>query len=138
LTIPSSGLKILSLDGGGVRGLSPLIILSMLQDKVNAMGCSEVPPCRIFDLIIGTSTGGIIAILLGRCGYTVAECIEIYKLFAKEIFNYSLLSKGARYTATNSRLPADTLVAKMETVIGDRFGDKRTLFATDPQNGCKV
>jgi patatin-like phospholipase/acyl hydrolase len=49
-------LRLLALDGGGVRGLSSLMILQQLMATVN----SEDPPkpCEYFDMIGGTSTGG--------------------------------------------------------------------------------
>ena len=56
------GLCLLSLDGGGVRGLSALYILrgimKRLNDKRQDQGLLKVKPCQIFDLIGGTSTGG--------------------------------------------------------------------------------
>ena len=62
--------RILSLDGGGVRGLSSLFILKSIMEQVELDEESdETPlPCRYFDLICGTSTGGLIAIMLGRLG----------------------------------------------------------------------
>jgi patatin-like phospholipase/acyl hydrolase len=59
--------RILSLDGGGVRGLSSLVALrEIMEDIVHRVGVSETPvPCEYFDLISGTSTGGLIAIMLG-------------------------------------------------------------------------
>jgi patatin-like phospholipase/acyl hydrolase len=55
-------LCLLALDGGGVRGLSSLIILSRLMTRINAerekQGKTTVKPCEVFDLIGGTSTGG--------------------------------------------------------------------------------
>ena len=52
----------ISLDGGGVRGLSSLYLLKGLMRKVNAkrrqIGKEEVLPRQLFDLIGGTSTGG--------------------------------------------------------------------------------
>lgn len=57
-----SGLRLLSLDGGGVRGLSTLYILKCLMAQLNHKrkidGCPAVRPCDVFDLIGGTSTGG--------------------------------------------------------------------------------
>jgi len=51
-----------SLDGGGVRGLSTLLILQALMARVNEErmkdGQPAVKPCELFDLIGGTSTGG--------------------------------------------------------------------------------
>jgi patatin-like phospholipase/acyl hydrolase len=50
------GIRLLALDGGGVRGLSALIILQQLMEAVNP----DTPPkpCDYFDMIGGTSTGG--------------------------------------------------------------------------------
>jgi len=61
---------ILSLDGGGVRGLSSLMILQEIMEDIGSRtGSSMAPrPCEYFDLIGGTSTGGLIAIMLGLCG----------------------------------------------------------------------
>lgn len=59
--LDSTGLCLLSLDGGGVRGLSTLYILKGLMDRMNQTRPSGAPikkPCEVFDLIGGTSTGG--------------------------------------------------------------------------------
>lgn len=60
--LDKSGLCLLSLDGGGVRGLSTLYILKNIMDRLNherkQSGLPLVKPCEIFDLIGGTSTGG--------------------------------------------------------------------------------
>ncbi|RJE23416.1 hypothetical protein PHISCL_04224 [Aspergillus sclerotialis] len=55
-------LMLLSLDGGGVRGLSSLYILKSIMDRLNHVRgqnkLHRVKPCEVFDLIGGTSTGG--------------------------------------------------------------------------------
>jgi hypothetical protein len=60
--LDSTGLCLLSFDGGGVRGLSTLYILKSIMDRLNHVrGESKLPPvkpCKVFDLIGGTSTGG--------------------------------------------------------------------------------
>lgn len=60
--------RLLSFDGGGVRGLSSLLILRDVMEEIgrqtNAAGTPL--PCHYFDLIGGTSTGGLIALMLGR------------------------------------------------------------------------
>ncbi|KAI9654123.1 MAG: hypothetical protein M1829_000977 [Trizodia sp. TS-e1964] len=57
-----NGLCLLSLDGGGVRGLSTLLILKRLIDRTNdvrkSRGLDPAQPHELFDLIGGTSTGG--------------------------------------------------------------------------------
>lgn len=62
--------RILSLDGGGVRGLSSLLILrDIMEDIEQRTEADETPkPCEYFDIIGGTSTGGLIAIMLGLLG----------------------------------------------------------------------
>jgi patatin-like phospholipase/acyl hydrolase len=48
--------RLLALDGGGVRGLSALMILKQLMEAINP----DAPPkpCDYFDMMAGTSTGG--------------------------------------------------------------------------------
>ena len=59
-----TGLCLLSLEGGGVRGLSTLYILKGLMTRLNnqrqSAGLPRVKPCEVFDLIGGTSTGGYV------------------------------------------------------------------------------
>ncbi|KAF7549176.1 hypothetical protein G7046_g8431 [Stylonectria norvegica] len=51
------------------------------------MNLDQVPrPCEYFDIIGGTSTGGIIAIMLGRLSMTVDECVRGYKKVAEQAF----------------------------------------------------
>lgn len=64
-------LRILSLDGGGVRGISSLYIIKVLMTQVrlqqDGQQSNALPkPADCFDLICGTSTGGLIALMLGR------------------------------------------------------------------------
>lgn len=57
--IQNHGLCLLSLDGGGVRGLSSLYILECIMNLVNSERQGDpVKPCDVFDLMGGTSTGG--------------------------------------------------------------------------------
>jgi patatin-like phospholipase/acyl hydrolase len=80
-------LRILSLDGGGVRGISSLYILKELMAQIKRQQRDndhnepilELRPCDVFDLICGTSTGGLIAIMLGRLKMV---CFEFHPLIA--------------------------------------------------------
>ncbi|KAH7126537.1 hypothetical protein B0J13DRAFT_679784 [Dactylonectria estremocensis] len=62
--MPDNGIRLLALGGGGVRGLSSLLVLQSLMSAIDAD--SPPKPCEYFDMIGGTSTGGLIAIMLGR------------------------------------------------------------------------
>ena len=50
---PHGGLRVLSLDGGGVRGIVELVVLHRLESSVGL----EIPIGEYFDLIVGTSAG---------------------------------------------------------------------------------
>ncbi len=54
--MPDKELRLLSLDGGGVRGLSALMILEQLMEAIDPENPPK--PCDYFDMIGGTSTGG--------------------------------------------------------------------------------
>ena len=62
--------RILSLDGGGVRGLSSLMILRDIMEDIGQRKEADQPPkpCEYFDLVGGTGMGGLIAVMLGRLG----------------------------------------------------------------------
>ena len=83
-------MNLLALDGGGIRGLSELIILQRLMyglgQKLGHPPDSPPKPCEVFDLIAGTSTGGLIAIMLGKLRMDVDTCIEEYVAMAPQIF----------------------------------------------------
>lgn len=61
-TFDNTGYCLLSLDGGGVRGLATLCMLQSIMTRLNyereEAGLRPRKPCEIFDLIGGTSTGG--------------------------------------------------------------------------------
>jgi patatin-like phospholipase/acyl hydrolase len=78
----SGDLRLLSLDGGGVRGLASLY---MLRKILSLVGSPK--PCDYFDMICGTSTGGLIAIMLGRLEMSVDQCIEAYTGMMDAIFD---------------------------------------------------
>ena len=61
--------RILALDGGGAKGFYTLGVLNQLEALLG-----KGPLCERFDLIFGTSTGAIIAALLGL-GKSVAEIL---------------------------------------------------------------
>ena len=72
-------LKILSLDGGGIRGVFPAYLLTKIEASV------KQPIWKYFDLICGTSTGGIIALALS-VGKPASEVLKMYQDKAAMIF----------------------------------------------------
>ena len=81
--------RVLSIDGGGVRGIIPAIILAEIEKRTGK------PIAGIFDLISGTSTGGILALGLtapnenGKPKFTASDLVEFYETRLNDIFNLS-------------------------------------------------
>ena len=81
----NSAVNVLSIDGGGVRGIIPARVLEQLESKTGR------PINELFDLIVGTSTGAILSLGLSTPNgnntiRTSYEMANIYKDLAKDIF----------------------------------------------------
>ncbi|KAK3291970.1 uncharacterized protein B0H64DRAFT_468830 [Chaetomium fimeti] len=88
---PSTGPRVLSLDGsrrGGIRGIAELEVLRQIQKSLGG----EIPIRSFFDLIVGTSTGGLIALGLSCMDYTVDECIKMFEQLCDEAFTKAHLT----------------------------------------------
>lgn len=90
--------RILTIDGGGVRGLIPAVVLAYLEQKLQIL--SNNPEARIvdyFDLFSGTSTGALIVAGLltpnryHRPRYTAQQTVSLYEDNIETIFHASLL-----------------------------------------------
>ncbi|KAH7084592.1 hypothetical protein FB567DRAFT_445911, partial [Paraphoma chrysanthemicola] len=77
-----AGVRILSLDGGGIRGIAELEVLNQIQKKLGV----RIPISAFFDLIVGTSTGGIIALALAVKQWSVHKCIDEFKRLCDKAF----------------------------------------------------
>lgn len=73
--------RILSIDGGGIRGILPAAVLTELEKRYG----SGRPAGEFFDLIAGTSTGGIIALALA-IGMSAKRILELYVDHGEEVF----------------------------------------------------
>jgi uncharacterized protein len=85
--------KILAIDGGGIRGLIPAVVLADLERRTGRR------TAEMFDLIAGTSTGGILACGLtrpddnGAPTFSAADLIGLYESEGPEIFHTSLVKR---------------------------------------------
>lgn len=90
--------RILSIDGGGIRGILPGQILARLEEIIKEKtGEVDAKIGDYFDLIAGTSTGGILATFLlcpdenGRAKYDAKTAVDVYIKRGGEIFSRSLI-----------------------------------------------
>ncbi|KAK3941270.1 calcium-independent phospholipase A2-gamma [Diplogelasinospora grovesii] len=106
-TVKGPPLRVLSLDGGGVRGYSMLLIVQALMHHTYSKIEGEPPhlnkipkPCDHFDLIVGTGTGGLIALMLGRMRLDLETCKELYVQMTQMVFETDKTIAGIPYRST--------------------------------------
>lgn len=78
---PAEGLKILTIDGGGLQAISTLLILNKILETIgeqNSASPRKPRPCDVFDTIAGIGAGGWLAILLGRFRMDITSCLSAW------------------------------------------------------------
>jgi predicted acylesterase/phospholipase RssA len=114
--------SVLAVDGGGIRGIVPARVLQAIEARM------QQPVSALFDLVAGTSTGGLVALGLTKPAsddpaapaYTAADLVNLYLDHGGEIFHSSLAHRIATAGGVfGVRYPAGPI----EAVLADRFGD---------------
>ena len=110
--------RILAIDGGGIKGVCPVSFLATIDNSI------EGDIADYFDLIVGTSTGGIIALGLGL-GLSAKEILVFYEEFGPVIFGGNRGIRRFRWPGT-TKYSSDPLKKALETCFGDKkLGDSR-------------
>ena len=92
-------IRILSLDGGGIRGIISCVILKYVEEQLQELDNPNAKLGDYFDLISGSSTGGILAAILlfpdnsKKAKFSVQEALNLYAKRGDEIFEVSLWEK---------------------------------------------
>jgi patatin-like phospholipase/acyl hydrolase len=120
--------KVLAVDGGGIWGVVPSLMLAALEEQTHR------PISDMFDLVSGTSTGGIIALGLtkpgadGKPDKSANDVVHLYAAEGHAIFPSSFLQglhlgaiRGAKYDPKG-----------LETTLQKHFGDIRLKDALKP------
>ena len=113
--------KVLSIDGGGIRGLIPALVLAEIEERTK----KKIGQC--FDLIAGTSTGGILALGLsskddlGLPKYSAADLSNIYVSRGKDIFSRSFWKGISSVGGVSDELYSSK---GLEEVLDEYFGDE--------------
>jgi predicted acylesterase/phospholipase RssA len=115
-------LRILAIDGGGIRGILPAMVLADLERRTNR------PTIDLFDLIVGTSTGGLVALALacpdaeGKPRHSARDIVRLYDVEGKRVFSRSVWHKIRSVGAlAEGKYPS----AGIEGVLQDYFGECR-------------
>lgn len=116
---------ILAIDGGGIRGLIPALLLSQIEDL------HDVLIKDVFDLVVGTSTGGILACACA-CGIPAEEVADLYQVRGPKIFQRSRWNKFRNPRGLfKPRYTGKQLKIELDAVFGDTMLD-------DPEIGPMV
>ncbi len=119
--------------------MASLLILDAIMRIISEKNGKPVRPCEYFDIIAGTSTGGLIAIMLGRLGFTTEEAITKYRECGAMAFGKVNSDKtwvAAGYPKVDER-PLERLLQE----IGRAGGQKDELLEPEDANSagrCRV
>lgn len=112
-------IRILSIDGGGIRDIIPAMVMAEIEKR------TQQPIARLFHLIAGTSTGGILALGVTKPGedgvpqYTANDGVRLYEKEGPRIFPQSVWQRIR--SLSEEKYPAEP----METVLDEYFGEVR-------------
>ena len=127
---PTDRLRILTVDGGGIRGLIPALVLAELEARLIRRAGEDARISDYFHLLAGTSTGGLIALALtvpdpvrpGRPRVSAAELAGLYVEDGPRIFHRSLWQRvRTLWGLTAPKYSLDPL----EEAVARRLGDGR-------------
>jgi patatin-like phospholipase/acyl hydrolase len=114
--------KVLSIDGGGIRGIIPAMVLAEIERR------TQRRIAEMFDLVAGTSTGGILALGLTKPGqdggpeYSAKKLIELYETEGAKIFSIPVWHRiHSGWGLAEEKYPS----AGLEKVAREYFGDVR-------------
>jgi uncharacterized protein len=119
-------IRILSLDGGGIRGIISCVILKFIEEQLQIHDEPEAKIGDYFDLIAGTSTGGILAAVIlfpnnfGKAKFSVQEALDLYAEKGDSIFDISIWRKIINpFGLFNEKISETNLEKQLEDVFGN-------------------
>ncbi|CAE6511106.1 unnamed protein product, partial [Rhizoctonia solani] len=128
----AQGLNILCLDGGGIRGLSELILISETMNRLGG-GSKGFLPADYFDVIAGSGTGGVIACLLGRLRMSIEAAIVAYGKLVQEAF-----SERKTMGSTGGAYVAPKLQKALKAMVKEATGNEDEKMYSEHEHGCRT
>uniref|UniRef100_A0A3Q0QRD3 PNPLA domain-containing protein n=1 Tax=Amphilophus citrinellus TaxID=61819 RepID=A0A3Q0QRD3_AMPCI len=112
--VKGHGIRVLSIDGGGTRGVVPLQILKLLEDETG----KKIH--QLFDYICGVSTGAVLAFMLGLARFSIEECADMYRQFGSEVFRQNPLVGTVKMGWSHSYYNTET----WESILREKLGER--------------
>lgn len=110
--VKGRGIRILTIDGGGTRGLVALQTLRKLVEL------TQKPVHQLFDYICGVSTGAILAFMLGLFHMPLDECEELYRKLGTDVFSQNVIVGTVKMSWSHAFYDSQT----WENILKDRMG----------------
>mgnify|MGYP002051815139 FL=1 len=111
--LKSKGIRVLSIDGGGMRGIIGLQMLHNIEKETGRQ------IHELFDLIVGVSTGAIIASFLGFHKKTIAEVKETYREIGSRIFTQTQLEGVKGWVVSHSYYNTKSYEDILKSFVGE-------------------
>ena len=128
-----------------MRGLSEIMILQHLMEAMNRCRGEkeELHPWQVFDMIGGTSTGGIIAIMLGRLRMSLEDCEMAYLALSRKIFTPkrqkgNLVGKGKDFLTADGKFDARVLEEEIIKLLKNLPDSDEDTLLKDLEPKCRV
>lgn len=119
-------ISILSLDGGGIRGIISCIILRFIEEQLKRLHHPQAKIGDYFDMVAGSSTGGLItAILLypdenRNSKYSIQKGLQLYSEKGNDIFQVSFWEKLINpFGLFNEKISVEALEKNLEEFFGN-------------------
>ncbi|XP_057588289.1 calcium-independent phospholipase A2-gamma isoform X2 [Hippopotamus amphibius kiboko] len=110
--VKGRGIRILSIDGGGTRGVVALQTLRKLVEL------TQKPVHQLFDYICGVSTGAVLAFMLGLFHMPLDECEELYRKLGSDVFSQNVIVGTVKMSWSHAFYDSQT----WENILKDRMG----------------
>lgn len=122
------GIRILSIDGGGMRGI---VILEILRHIESSTG---QPIHKLFDLICGVSTGAIVTMLVGAQRSDLEKCEDLYRMACKNLFKSDFWGGTSRLLMTHAYYDS----ALWEQILKQVYGEKSLIETAMQEDMPKI
>uniref|UniRef100_A0A8V5GRS8 Uncharacterized protein n=1 Tax=Melopsittacus undulatus TaxID=13146 RepID=A0A8V5GRS8_MELUD len=119
------GIRILTIDGGGTRGLVALQTLRKLEELTGK------PVHQLFDYICGVSTGAILAFMLGLFHIPLDDCEELYRKLGSDVFKQNVIVGTVKMGWSHAFYDSDI----WEKILKERMGSN-LLIETARNSKC--
>ncbi|KAB5546364.1 hypothetical protein PHYPO_G00071220 [Pangasianodon hypophthalmus] len=122
------GIRVLSIDGGGTRGVVPLQVLKQLEARTGKR------VYQLFDYVCGVSTGAVLAFMLALAHFSIEECEEMYRRFGSDVFRQNPLVGTVKMGWTHSYYNTET----WEMILKEKIGDQLLVRTARDERSPKV